>query len=253
MGLFGCCRSKEMLNLTVSQVRDLGESWYIDVTNTKTYLNRTFKIDESFYGIVKKYVDMRPKNATTDRFFIGVRSGKCINQPVGIHTIYGQSQEVAEYLGLPNPKTYTGHSLRRTAAKFLADEGAGLLDMKRAGGWRGDSSVQGYIAGSASNKNKIGSFMANAMQKGLPDKNVQTASTSTTTTATQVASRQPVAHLLINHLAAPTTITSTTRVAPSAGPSGLGGPPVRLFLHPSAVKSTMKMTSNVENKGKTNK
>jgi integrase len=40
---------------------------------------------------------------------------------------------------------YTGHSLRRTSATLLVDEGGDLTTLKRHGGWRSSFVAEGYI------------------------------------------------------------------------------------------------------------
>ena len=51
-------------------------------------------------------------------------SGYYGKQPIGIHQISKFTIKMAEFLKLPNPSTYTGHALRRSAANVLAKAGA---------------------------------------------------------------------------------------------------------------------------------
>jgi hypothetical protein len=44
--------------------------------------------------------------------------------PVGKNTIAGVQKQIATFLGLENPGSYTGHALRVTSATVMADEGA---------------------------------------------------------------------------------------------------------------------------------
>jgi hypothetical protein len=46
---------------------------------------------------------------------------------------------------------YTGHSLRRTSATLLVDEGGDLTTLKRHGGWRSSFVAEGYIEESINN------------------------------------------------------------------------------------------------------
>jgi len=50
---------------------------------------------------------------------------------MGKTTISNVGKDVAEFLGLPDAKKYTGHCFRRTAATKLANAGLTALDMKR--------------------------------------------------------------------------------------------------------------------------
>lgn len=47
-----------------------------------------------------------------------------------------------------NPKGYTGHCMRRSAATNLADHSVSFVNLKRHGQWKSDSVVEGYIANS---------------------------------------------------------------------------------------------------------
>ena len=47
-----------------------------------------------------------------------------------------------------DPKPYTSHTWRRSAATNLADAGVSFLNLKRHGQWISDSVVEGYIANS---------------------------------------------------------------------------------------------------------
>jgi integrase len=49
----------------------------------------------------------------------------------------------------------TGHSFRRSSATLLADSGADVTVVKRHGGWRSNSVVEGYIEDSLNNKIEI--------------------------------------------------------------------------------------------------
>ena len=53
--------------------------------------------------------------------------------------------EIAAYLHLPDPQTYTGHSFRRSSATFLADSGEEITNIKRLGGWKSTTVAEGYV------------------------------------------------------------------------------------------------------------
>lgn len=70
---------------------------------------------------------------------------------------------IANYLKLPNPNSYTGHTFRRTSATLLADSGADILTLKRHGGWRSNTVAEGYIENSFHNKRKICNQITNTI------------------------------------------------------------------------------------------
>lgn len=51
-------------------------------------------------------------------------TGYYTKQPMGVHYLGKISQNIAKYLELSNPETYTGHTMRRTSATTLAETGA---------------------------------------------------------------------------------------------------------------------------------
>lgn len=63
-------------------------------------------------------------------------------------------RDIAVYLGLDDPNTFTGHAFRRTSATLLAHAGGNMIRMKELGGWKSDATAQGYVAESLPNKIK---------------------------------------------------------------------------------------------------
>lgn len=120
-GLYGACRRSELLKLTIDDIEDHEKYVLIHLQDTK----RSFIIPDSSlsfnpYAIYKRYAKLRPRNIENRRFFIGYRKGKCVAQPVGIHTIGGVPKKVAEFLGLSNPGSYSGHCFKRSGANMLS-------------------------------------------------------------------------------------------------------------------------------------
>jgi integrase len=93
--------------------------------------------------IYNRYASMVPSQ--TGRLFLTWRKTKFINSPVGKNTIAKYPSRVAKFLGLSEPKKYTGHAWRSTSATVLADSGASQLDLKRAGSWKSDTVAKGYL------------------------------------------------------------------------------------------------------------
>ena len=51
--------------------------------------------------------------------------------------------QIATFLGLSEPETYTGHSYRRSGATMMANSGATITDLKRMGDWGSTSVAEG--------------------------------------------------------------------------------------------------------------
>ena len=67
---------------------------------------------------------------------------KCV---IGVNTISKVPSLIAQFLKLPNPELYTGHSFRRTSACVLANAGGSLLQVQALGGWRSPTVAQHYV------------------------------------------------------------------------------------------------------------
>lgn len=151
--------------MITDNVHDTGTYYTIKLPVTKTGITRTFVVEGKFYDIVKKYMNLRPKNVTTKKFFINYQHGKCTNQIIGINKLGAMPKMIANYLNLPDAESYTGHCFRRTSATVLADSGADLVTLKRHGGWKSNGVAEGYIENSIQNKRNIGKRIANSILK----------------------------------------------------------------------------------------
>ena len=69
MGIMGACRSNELYEMKIEDVKDLNTTLIITIPKTKTKVVRSFVITDQFYGIVKKYVDLRPSHVRISSFF----------------------------------------------------------------------------------------------------------------------------------------------------------------------------------------
>jgi len=104
--------------------------------------------------------------AASGRLFRSFRNGRYISTPLGKNTLAKVACKIATYLKLENPETFTGHTWRRSAATAFAESGASNQQMKRLGGWKSDSVVDGYVA----NSKKLKEIIAQGL---LPEKQVE--------------------------------------------------------------------------------
>ena len=155
--------------MSIDHIRKENSIYVIEIPSTKTHIPRKFVLDEKYSYLIDEYISARPLHLTSNKFFMCYRKGRIINQPMGINKIGMLPQEIAEYLELPNPKTYTGHSFRRTSATLLADAGADMTTLKRHGGWKSSNVAEGYIEDSIQNKRKI----CNKILRSIGDDNNQ--------------------------------------------------------------------------------
>jgi integrase len=101
-----------------------------------------------------------PVSERTGRFFryLG-NDGKPTKRAIGKNILSKYPSEVAAFLNLSDPGSYTGHCLRRTGATWLAESGVSTITLKQAGRWKSDTVCHGYV--DESNNTKI--MIANAM------------------------------------------------------------------------------------------
>lgn len=144
----------------------------VNIPNTKNGSSRKFVIIEPLWiNVVKNYLSKRP-TPDMEKVFIGFRSGRPVKQNMGHNTISAIPKKIAAYLKLSNIDSYSGHSLRRTSATILADNGGDILSLKRHGGWKSSTVAEGYVEDSIADKKRI----AGMVQGTLTDKPLPTTS-----------------------------------------------------------------------------
>ena len=149
-------RRGELTNITTDDVEDDSTRLLIKIPVTKNNVPRSFAVRGKFYQICKNYMNLRPTEIDKHkRFFIHYIDGKCTRQPIGLNTIGQMPKQIADWLKLPNPHLYTGHSFRRTSATLLVDGGGDITDLKRHGGWKSSTVAEGYINESMNHKEQI--------------------------------------------------------------------------------------------------
>ena len=94
---------------------------------------RTYYVGNSGDGpnvltIIRTYLKLRKNVEGITQFLLQIRNGKITRQAVGKSTIANNCQEVARYLNLDNPETYTCHCNRRSSATAIAEAGVSFLD-----------------------------------------------------------------------------------------------------------------------------
>lgn len=138
IGLIGACECHELADLELRDFKEEGKLIVVTVRETKVNKARSFVIPEKYVEIIRKYKNLRPSNTKLDRFFLSYKQGKCKNQVIKKHWIAAILSRMASYLNLENPKTYTGHCIRRTTATIFYNHGGTMLDLKQLGGWQSD-------------------------------------------------------------------------------------------------------------------
>ncbi|KAI8431355.1 hypothetical protein MSG28_015894 [Choristoneura fumiferana] len=122
-GINGACRATELVSIKIRNIEIHDNMILINLPETKAEIDRSFVIRDGLLDVVKKYINLRPKDLEHNRFFLNYMNGKCTKQPMGRHKIAAIPKVIAAYLNLPNAESYTGHCFRRTSATLLAESG----------------------------------------------------------------------------------------------------------------------------------
>jgi hypothetical protein len=129
---------------------------------------------------------------------------------VGVNTFGNMPRKIVEFLQLPNPQSYTGHSFRRSSATLLAGKGVNFLGIKRLGGWKSSALAEGYIEDSLHEKIAIadqlaaGSSSRSSLHNPLPSTSKCTWEPSTMQPSTE--------ELNSNDVQAPSTLTASMTI-----------------------------------------
>jgi hypothetical protein len=204
-GILGTCRGDELTNLNIENVTDSGNEIIVRIPDTKTKVPKVYIIDGEFKNIVREYMKLRPKNARTNRFFLQYRNGKLTNQVMGKHSIAKIPKEMAKFLKLPEPHTFTGHSYRRSGTTIAADAGASIEDLKRLGPWKSTSVCERYIQNSLGHRRKLAKLISGPIN--LPSTSITNATSCESINFPSTSTTNATSSESIN---LPSTSSSTT-------------------------------------------
>lgn len=124
IGLSGALRKCEIYNLQLRDVKHLGELFLISIPKSRANKRGSFTVtapdDEAnpvnYYTYLERFHRLRlALDSATDPYIMQVRGGKCTRQRVGQHSIAIIPKMVATFLGLASPKSFTGHSFKRSS------------------------------------------------------------------------------------------------------------------------------------------
>ena len=155
---YGLLRMNDVLKVKARDVsfNEKENCWEVkfDYQRKRRNEGMTYLIPPCYNKIMSRYIDQLadwdPKsNKPEPRFLrnMHAHSGTRI-QNAGPSNLSKFASEMAYEILKEDPSRYTSHSWRRSAATNLADAGLSMIDLKRAGQWKSDSVVEGYISNS---------------------------------------------------------------------------------------------------------
>jgi integrase len=113
------------------------------------------------------------------RLFRNFANDKFTKSPIGKNAITTFPRKITEFLDLPNPESYTGHSFRVSSATVLVDEGASSITLKRHGRWTSDTVAEGYLRDSKQHRKETALLLSGDLSEPQqnPANNETTSST----------------------------------------------------------------------------
>lgn len=139
MGICGGLNREEISNLRIWNMDEKASILLVRCPRGKN--EHMFAVTGDYLEYYRKYAKLRPPGVETDRFFLKYNKGKCAKQVIGINKIGQMPKEIAHFLGLPEPDSYTSHAFRwsKTKARCKAIENTRNLSFKKAR-WSNSSS-----------------------------------------------------------------------------------------------------------------
>lgn len=117
----GATKGDTLASLKVEHVTDYKTEIIVRIVDSKTNATKVYLIGGQLYPqIVRSYMRLRPAKIATDRFFIQYLDGKCKAQYIGKNSFADMPRKIAEYLGLPEPVTYTVQTFRNIGKTSVA-------------------------------------------------------------------------------------------------------------------------------------
>lgn len=84
--------------------------YLIKIPKSGTDPARSFAICDQYFDIVRKYHQLRPPNAQSNRFFLNYQKGKCTAQVIGKNKFCRMARDIAHFLKLEDADRYSGRS-----------------------------------------------------------------------------------------------------------------------------------------------
>jgi len=179
LGLYGGLRSEEHTILAFGHVQIQSNEKQVKVTvparktdqagnGTTFFALANSELYKCPVTIFRQYATLLDHPGSDFPLFPQFRHGSVTKQKHGKTFFYELPRRVANFLALPNPKQYTGHSIRRTATTWLALNGMTAQGLQVFGGWKSASIAQEYVESSDTFKLSIAKHMMSEHSENAP-------------------------------------------------------------------------------------
>jgi integrase len=194
VGFFGAFRRSELASIKWDDITDAPEGMEILVPRSKTD-----QIDEGQVCAIPKCDDVLlcpftalaewQKRSCSDTEYVFrqiTAGGRILNVAIKPHQVNVIVKSTAIVCGLPDPDSYSSHSLRRGFATESSRKGAPFGSIMRHGRWRHEGTVLGYIDEGKRFDQNAASIMLNHYHKSeTADKENERSKNEQTTTDSQ--------------------------------------------------------------------
>lgn len=152
LGYFGCLRCDDLSKLCWEHLQWKDEGCWVSLFERKTgVVENTHRFlmpkaaSEDICPVLITQMFKTASHMETGRIFRTIKHNKFRDTPKGIHKLRLIPKAIASFLELEHSEKYTGQCFRRSSATALADSGETRVNLKRHGGWKSDSVVEGYM------------------------------------------------------------------------------------------------------------
>ena len=173
LALYGALRIKELTNLMIQDVNIEESEMTIKVTQSKTdkskqgfyFVIPDTKEEHSTFKLLVKYLNSLP--VQSGRRFRRFVKDKFTKAHIGKNTLGSLPRRMAQRIGKKDPKSFTGHALKRKATTWMADAGCSILDLMRFGRWKSYNVARGYVEKSMKFKREMATRMLTVLKQKL--------------------------------------------------------------------------------------
>lgn len=183
-------RKGEIYGLEEKDVVFKADEINVAILRTKNGKDRNIKIVNTetipAVDIMRRYKQITSSIGQRTYFLHGIKNNKAVRQRLGINRVAAHCEEVAKFLELSNPKSYSSHTNRRTSTTIMANNGATNVQLKSLGGWKNMKTVDGYIAENETMQRKTANTVLN-----LKDDRKRPSSTATSGAYEKLEGQKP--------------------------------------------------------------
>jgi len=183
IGLNGALRCEEIVKLDFNEVKKLpGESYRIFISSSsktdQAGIGFNFIVDSqpipcrNLVSMLDEYIGNVSKdtgeNPPTGRFFRQFRNGKYTKQPLGKSFFQRVPKSIALFLGYSDEEAnkFTTHWMRRSAASWLANNGASVVQLQKFGRWKNPKMAEHYVDNSDTQKKQLNHLLNSDLSTG---------------------------------------------------------------------------------------